>query len=220
MNLQKINGCISELKLIMGQDDYDGWQLWKLANVFSENWDLQTPDFKEMYKSSFSVNSPLWIADGYFPKNAMIHYIDMHPELVRAMFADLFNESKDITGRINRFEFQCQELYKIDRGITEKVTPHYHSDKRMIFVYLAFRYPDQYPLFLFDQFKSFMTRIDSKSVPKPEEIERYIKVSRIIKGLVIKNEELLDLVQSMTGDDEDHTMFIVSELYAQHNRNA
>lgn len=215
MNLQKINSSISDLKRIMTQESYDGWQLWKLADIFQTNWDLQATDFKGMFENSFAINSPLWIVDGYYPKKAMLHYIDMYPELVRSMFMDLMNDKKDITGRINRFEFQCQELYKMDRSVTEKVLPHYHSDKRMIFIYLSFRFPDKYPLYDFSAFQSYMECIESKRTPKPEEIERYIKVSQIINNFVTKDEELMQIIADTTNrtDDNLKTMLIVSELY-------
>jgi hypothetical protein len=216
MNLHKINHCISVFKSIINKADYDGWNLWELVHQFQTNWDIDSSDFAKMFEKSFQINSPLWVRDSYYPKEAMQHYIKLNDDLVRAMFRDLFNESKDISGRIGRFSYQCDELYKLDRQSNDKVKPHYHSDKKMIFLYLAFRYPEIYLMLDFESFKKFMILIESKNTPIPEDLDRYIKVANTLKGLLLKDPEFIAIVKSKVTpalEENIYPMILIYELY-------
>ena len=217
MNLKVINKCIDQLYTIMLSPDYDGWRLWELTHQFQENWDIDASDFKEMFQSSFKINSPLWYRDGFTPLKAMERYIDLNEDFVRSMFLDLFNEKRDIAGRISRFRYQCDLLYKEERSATQKVMPHYHDDRKMIHIYLSFRYPDQYALFNFPFFKEFMTKIGSKSIPQQEDIDRFVKVCRTLLQLIKKNDNLIQMVNYKTAsisNEKEYPMLLVFDLYS------
>tara|TARA_Y100000385_G_scaffold290568_2_gene364283 strand:- start:281 stop:955 length:675 start_codon:yes stop_codon:yes gene_type:complete len=216
MNLKTINSCIGQYKVKLSDPEYDGWRLWELVAQFQKSWDLNASDMSQMYKSSFEFNSPLWNQDNYYPKKAMERYINVNEDLVRASFKDLMNEKREISGRIDRFAFQCDELYKMDRKLTEKVEPHFHGDKRMIFIYLSFLYPDSYSLYDFPLFKLFMEKIGSKSSPLEADIERYVKVCKTLSVLIQKDKELIDIVQDnvfQITNDQLFPMLLVFELY-------
>jgi len=216
MNLKIINNYIAQYKNIASAPDYDGWRLWELAHQFQTNWDMDAADFRQMFQNSFKINSPLWYRDGYEPVKAMLRYIDLNEDFVRVMFLDLFNDDKDIAGRISRFQYQMDLLYKEERRKTQKIMPHYHDDRKMIHTYLAFRYPDKYSLFDFPSFKLFMDKVGSKSAPQREDIERFVKVCKTLKTLILKDEELVELVKNkvsnITGGN-NFSMLMIFELY-------
>lgn len=217
MNLNTIKDFIRQYKSIISHSEYDGWRLWELASQFQENWDREASDYYEMYNTSFRINSPLWHRDGFYPKRSMQRYIRLNEDFIRANFRDLFEERKEITGRISRFIYQCDVIYKEDRQKTQKVEPHYHDNKEMIFIYLSFRYPELYAPYNYSLFKKFMERIGSKSSPQPEELERYIKVCRTLLTFIQKDEELISIVEKNVfplADGKIFPMLMVFELYS------
>ena len=216
MNLQKINNYISAYIKRLEDPHYDGLVLWELAYQFQQHWSVDIADFRMVYSQSFAINSPLWNRDNYIPKKMMERYININVDLACAMFKDLLNESKDISGRIGRFIFQCDEYYKMDRADNQQVLPHDHDDMKMIFIYLAFCYPEKYTLYNFPAFKKFMMNIGSAQVMTPQDIGRFVKVCRTISALAQKNERLMALVEKkikpITGE-EFFPMLLVYEIY-------
>lgn len=221
MNLQKINESIARYKEIIKDEHYDGWRLWELAAQFQKNWDIDAPDFGSMFSESFGINSPLWNRDHYYPKKAMERYINFNDDIVRSMFKDLLNESKDIDGRIGRFIFQCDELYKIERQANQKVLPHDHGDKHMIFIYLCFAYPESYALHDFPSFKSYLSYIGSTKPVQESDIIRFTKVCKTLSTLMLKDDELMSIIQENVGEmtgGELYPMLGVYELYGLTNQ--
>jgi hypothetical protein len=217
MNLKAITDCISQYKTIIEDPQYDGWTLWELTTRFQDNWNQESHDFKKMFEDCFAINSPLWHRDDYYPKKAMQRYIDLNEDLVRSIFKDLFNQDREVVGRISRFMFQCDELYRTERSKFTNLEPHFHSDRRMIHMYLGFRYPDDYALYNFPHFKAFMNKIGSKSIAEEEDIDRFIKVCKTLSTLIQKDEELTTFIRNCDQNPsrgELYPMLIVFELYS------
>ena len=132
------------------------------------------------------------------------------------MFKDLYNENKEIDGRISRFVYQCDEIYKLERKTKQKVLPHDHSDKKMIFIYLSFRYPEIYTLHDFPSFKKYLHQIGSPNPPISSDVNRYIKVSKTLGTLLKKQDELcatLDQkLENITAGNR-YPMLTIYEIY-------
>ena len=216
MNLQKINQSFEAYHDLLKSPNYDGWRLWELVHQFQTHWDIDATNFREMFDKSFAINSPLWIRDHYYPKQAMQRYIDINDDIVRSMFKDLYNENKEIDGRISRFVYQCDEIYKLERKTKQKVLPHDHSDKKMIFIYLSFRYPEIYTLHDFPSFKKYLHQIGSPNPPISSDVNRYIKVSKTLGTLLKKQDELcatLDQkLENITAGNR-YPMLTIYEIY-------
>lgn len=169
---------------------------WESQRIFQENWNLDADDFAAMYDASLqnSSNRRLWKDDRYTPKEQMLLYIQTYPDFVRDMFKDLFNENKDVENRIDRFLFHCDELLREYRDTHSDhiETRHYHEDYRMIALYLAFRYPDQYTLFDDPAFRRFLQSVQGKDIPLVADPGRFFKVMRTVYNLMAKDETLLD----------------------------
>ncbi|NTU88981.1 MAG: AAA family ATPase [Actinobacteria bacterium] len=72
-------------------------------------------------------------------------------------------------------------------------TRHYHEDYRMVSLYLAFRYPDQYALYDHEAFVAFLKKVQAKDIPLVADPGRYFKVVRTVYNLLAKDESLLEL---------------------------
>jgi 5-methylcytosine-specific restriction protein B len=111
------------------------------------------------------------------------------------MFHDLFNEEKTIETRISRFKFGCEELLKEykDHHKTSIENNHYHDDFQMIMLYLTFRFPQKYTLYDYPAFNKTMTLLGITDLPGPYDIERFIKLTKILNTYLQKDKDLLDI---------------------------
>lgn len=171
--------------------------IWAAQRHFQDHWDLDAPDLAAMYDQSLynPQTKRLWKRENYEPKRMMLELIRLDPDFARRAFADLFLEDKSIEGRVGRFVFYCDELlqaYKEAHPISIE-NNHYHDDYRMIFLYLAFRYPDRYTLYDFDTFYRVLEKLKAPNLPQTHDPERFCKVTRIIHQFMQKDAELIDL---------------------------
>ncbi len=185
MNVKKIKGLLKafEKNLPKRERELELYK-WECLQIFSQNWDIEAPDFLSMYNASLNstISRALWTAENYFPKQLMMKFIEIDPAFTRNMFKDLFNEEKALETRVDRFRFYCNELLLEYKRVnpTSIENNHYHDDYRMTMLYLAFRYPDKYTLYDFSGFQCFLKKTDAKNVPLAHDIERFAKVSRTL----------------------------------------
>ncbi|HFA51283.1 MAG TPA: hypothetical protein ENJ95_19900 [Bacteroidetes bacterium] len=199
MNLQKLNAAIGQYKSFLKSNRrHDPYWKWESLKIFQENWDIETAGFRNMFDRSLqnSQTRRLWKRENYAPKEMMLKFIGMNSEFVRYSFQDLFNEKKDIEGRVDRFVFYCDELlkeYKEKNPLTIE-NRHFHDDNyEMVSVYLAFRYPDIYAPYNFGIFKDFLKILGSLDVPKINDVGRYFKIMRTVDKFLKKDEEIFEL---------------------------
>ncbi len=172
--------------------------LWESQANFQQHWDPAANDWKTMYDQSLqnSQTRRLWKRESYDPKDMMLKFIELQPEYVKQMFHDLYNEEKDIEGRVSRFVFYCDQLlqeYK-DAYPHSIENNHYHDDDYgMVSVYLAFRFPEKYTLYRKDSFIGFLKKVNAIKVSPANDFERFVKVTRTLASLLRKDEKLLAL---------------------------
>lgn len=169
--------------------------VWESQRIFQENWNLDAPDLEAMYHRSLenSTTRRLWKRENYEPKRLMRAFIRMEPDFVRSMFRELFDETKSIGLRAGRFVFYCDELLQSYKKANPRSIEnnHYHGDYHMIFLYLAFRYPDRYSMYHFEYFVRTLEVLGVAELPKTHDLERFVKVSRTLYRLMEKEEHLL-----------------------------
>ena len=162
MNLKAITLLVGKFKKYLGKGGgTDTLFIYEAQHHFQENWDMDTSDFVAMYDASLqcSTTKRLWIGDNYFPKEMIMKFGKLQGDFVPFLFKDLFYETNNIVGRMDRFIFHCDELlreYK-DAHPASVENNHFHDDDYwMTSLYLAFRYPDQYTLYSASAFRDFL----------------------------------------------------------------
>ena len=68
---------------------------WQAVKCFQLNWDVNATDFAEMLKKSLSATANLLASVNNFPARMIQKFAEIVPEEVRAMYIELFDESKD-----------------------------------------------------------------------------------------------------------------------------
>ena len=230
MNLQKIQAAIQKYKNYVRRQANQNAKhrlplnilyKWESLKIFQENWDIDAPDFAEMYDRSLqnSETKRLWKGRSYEPKMVMLKFIEMQPDFVRFMFKDLFNEEKEIIGRVDRFVFHCDELLREYKELNPRSIEnnHYHDDGyQIISLYLTFRYPSNYTLYHFESFQRLLDILGVKDIPQSGDFARFCKVMRTLFKLMSKEEDLLDFHQKRL-NKENHFMgnslLIVEDFY-------
>ncbi|MCW5923171.1 MAG: hypothetical protein KIS77_12540 [Saprospiraceae bacterium] len=164
---------------------------WESVQHFQTHWNLGAADPVVMFDRSFqnSETRRLWQSEHWHPKEMMLEFWRSSPQTLRLMFEDLFNENREVEGRIGRFLFGCDELlrdYRRDHPLSPE-NNHYHDDYRMIALYLAFRYPENYAPYDFPVFQKALARLGARDVPQQNDLPRYFKVLRTLGNFVEKD---------------------------------
>jgi len=190
---------------------------WECLLNFKEHWDIEALDFHSMYDRSFQskMSVRLWKRDGYFPKELMLEFINLDKEFARSMFRDLYDESEEIDGRVNRFVHHCKIFLQELKKRKQMADAHYHDDLFMPSLYLAFKYPDEYTTYSFGLFRGFMEKLGARKIPQVDDIERYFKVMRIVQKFLIEDASLIEKIKNRLTPKEfydEPTLFVAQDF--------
>lgn len=194
---------IEGYKKVIASQQYDEIYKWECLKTFKDNWNVEADDFAYMYDSSFKNkhSGNLWSGPHWFPKAAMLDFIKIDPERVRLMFRELFDEEKLVDKRIDRFVWHCDQFVEIVIQTNPSYRNHFHDGQRILTLYLSFMYPDKYAIYKFTEFRNFMQRVGANSIPGTGECERFFKVIRTIYGMLVKDQQLIDIHNSSLSSD-------------------
>lgn len=195
MVLAKIQSAIAEYKTwLQAQRFHPYVYKWESLQHFQANWNPADPDPAAMYDRSLqnSETRRFWQTESWYPKRMMLEFWRFDPQMVRAMFDDLFAETRDAEARVGRFLFGCDELLRDYKraNSTSVENNHYHNDYRMIALYLAFRYPDQYAPYDFDVFRNALVCFQARDIPNQHDIGRHFKMQRTLMNFLEKDPEV------------------------------
>lgn len=171
---------------------------------YQQHWDIEALDFKTMFDQSFKseVSNTLWSADQFRPKEIMMAFIDMDKEFVRLMFRQLYNEEKDISLRVEKFVYYCDEMLMQLMKKNRKESMHYHGDLRMITTYLALEFPAKYTMYSFNTFRGLLTLFEAQRIPVVDEIARYQTLMRsLYTNFMLKDQELVNTMTELCKED-------------------
>lgn len=225
MQVKKIAEQIALYKSFLEKDrKVAGLFKYKAQQNFEQNWDIDAPDFGAMYDRSFysEENRSLWKQDAWLPKEMMVKFIEMDPEFARRIFKDLFSETKDIAARISRFKFGCDTLledYK-KKNKNSIENNHFHDDNHMIFTYLHFRYPADYCLWEYTPFREMTEKIGVLEPPSPYDIDRFLKITKVLFTFLQKEQTILDLHQKQLakfGIQAPNNRMLVHDFFTYHS---
>lgn len=174
---------------------------WQAVKGFQDNWDIEAIDFCTMLKNSLDKTFNLLASSHYFPKKMIQEFSEKESETVRQMFMDLFDESKDLYGRMVSFKAQSKQLVNKhwDPGKSDFQT------ENTLTTYLWLRYPDKHYIYKFEEAKSLANELKTNYVFKAGDyknnVENFIKLYDELSQELCKDLELKQIVQSKLEDD-------------------
>lgn len=168
---------------------------WVAVKHFQDNWDINAPDFLEMFIKATEKTHNLLASKMFFPRKMMIEYIKDNPEAIRNVFKKLFNEEQPLAERINEFDSKISTASKMNNPNQS----HYQTTNT-ISIYLWLKYPEKYYIYKYASYKKVayfldcpLTSTRSSSAEKIQnamnlynELNRYIKDDKSIKEIAKK----------------------------------
>ena len=174
---------------------------WEAVKCFQDSWNVKAEDFADMLSRSLSKTYNLLASMNNFPARMIIGFAKTAPEEVRAMYIDLFDETKEVCERINAFKMQSSILLeKYGNGAGQ----HYQYENA-ITTYLWLRYPDKYYVYKFGEVKSVSDELESdyrfKKGAYADNIRNFFKFYDEICEELKQDTELVNLFRSQLTAD-------------------
>ena len=96
--------CLSKYKESFSDRWKDERYKWEAAQWFQTHWDINAENFYQMFTDATEKTYNLLASMNNFPRGMIQVYSEQDPEAVRAMFINLFDESKDVSERVIKFQ--------------------------------------------------------------------------------------------------------------------
>lgn len=211
MKVSLINEYKDKFKAFLKSTDHlDNGFYFDLIDNWKVNWNMEGKGFSAIYEASLQskVSGRLWGGSTNSAKSMMIALINQNEDFMRPCFRDLFNETLDLGLRLDRFGYHANQILQPMMGKNPKLSTHFHNDRAILCLYLALEYPDLYCLFDYPAFFNMMEKFESRNIPTIVEVERYYKSCRGIFKLIIKDEELVGLVQKIIKREDVELMLM------------
>jgi 5-methylcytosine-specific restriction protein B len=200
---------------------------WEAIQHFQKNWNINANNFADMFMKATDKTSNLLASMNNYPRGMIKDFAVADSEAVRSMFIHLYDESMDLSERIDQFMMSAEELrVKYDDGNWA----HHYQTVNAVSTYLWLRYPDKYYIYKYTEYRASAKELGSDYVPKKGD-----GAVSVVKGFhfydeireVIVNDGELDkmmcdvLTENCYPDSEKITMtidlsFFVSRFYSQY----
>jgi hypothetical protein len=168
---------------------------WETAQHWQLQWQPEAADGADMFDRCLqnSVTRRLWQSDTWQPKAIIQQFWRFDAGMVRAMFDDLFDETRAIEARVSRFQFGLDTLLDAWRRAhpTSIENNHYHDDYRAIALYLACRYPESYAApYDLPRFGVALERLGARDLPQADDLPRFFKAHRTLMTFIDKDPDI------------------------------
>lgn len=173
---------------------------WELVNEFKGRPNTNAPDFTEEIKSIKFKNLIYNLGIG-----VINHIAREKPEKLRKLFKYLFDESRDLSERINYFH---EETLKLFRELNQ--IHFHHQDERTIATYLAYHNPQRYTFYKSSFYKAYCKLIGVNEAAKNDKLVNYLElINELIEKYIIPDVELITQVKSYIPKYYDGTNHLI-----------
>lgn len=218
--------------ILAGYKDYfpNAWTKekykWEAIQHFQIHWDIHALDFAEMLKTALDKTNNLLVSKYNFPRGMLLNFATADPEAVRAMFIQLYDESKDLLKRMETFHASAEQLRtKYDDGTWK----NHYQNANTISTYLWLKFPDKYYIYKYDECKSVTTELESEFRPNLRKgfqsaVQSFSLYDKLRDALARDGEIQSMLSDALTdscyGDPELHTLtvdlvFYINRFYSE-----
>ena len=180
---------------------------WELINEFKGRPNPKAADFHLEIKEIKFSNMVYAMAIA-----VINHLAKDKPEELRQLFINLFDESKDLSIRVESFKVESLKIY---RSLGETLS--HHQDERTISTYLTFHNPEKYTFYKSSFYKKYCKLIGVKEAKKNE---KYIHYLNLVDDLIVKyiapDTELIEQVKELIPEYYDginHKLLAQDILY-------
>lgn len=212
VDLEKLKAQIALYKADFARIKEEETYKWEAIKCFQDRFDIEAKDFPAMLALALEKDGNLLSRMNFFAKRMIIALAEQDPEYTRTMFRQLFDETQPVLDRIKQFEEDAELLYSngLDRS---KST---YQDVKASSIYLFFKYPEKYFIYLSMKFERAALQVGYDNVPKHGSMERvqaYFDMANQIWEYVKTDAELMTLSKSRITPDcyEDPSGHVLAE---------
>jgi 5-methylcytosine-specific restriction protein B len=170
---------------------------WAAVKCFELNWDIDSQHFDEMLERSLSKTENLLDSGNFFPCRTINSLAKLEPETVRKMFINLYDESLDLSTRINDFIVAAESLRA---KYNDQIGKNHFQTTNSISIYLWLRYPDKYYLYKYTVYKQadkiLRVGIWFKANGSPQEVINGYKFYDKLTKLLVANTDFVNCIRS------------------------
>lgn len=175
---------------------------WQAISHFQSVWDIDAPDFGEMFKEAVKKRSNLIHA---LPIATLIDGAKIYPETVKGIIRYIFNEERDIIHRFNYFKSENIKL-------AEKLKTHHELDKpptiprEAEFAFLlACKNPNKHYFYNSRFYIKFSKYIGQEPKKAGEKYGHYLELMNYFRdNYVIKNSEVIEITKQKLPENEQN----------------
>ncbi len=170
---------------------------WVALKRFQDQWDLESPNFEQMFFDATAEARNLLDSNKYYPRGMIIEFSRTDPAYVRQLFRDLFDETQDVIQRIENF-INAAEAFRNSQNRPDWKS-HYQTHNS-VSTYLWLRYPDKYYIYKYSEFREVAKILQSELKPKKGDIQnviKFIKLNDYFKEKLSNQTEFIKLYRSL-----------------------
>ena len=209
MNLERLNKIIDiyiDKFEMLTNDDCDENMKWRAMYHFKENFDINAPDFHEMFKYAMSESSIIINNGTVQPVNGILKLITHEEDTMRGLFAMLYeDDGGDLDKRQDKIERFVEEtnklLEKYERGKWK-----YKQDFRSVLAYLTFYKPEENYLYKSSQCQPFFRYLEyGEEIGYGQyfKLSRYYRMCDEVRQAIFKHQELIETHNTRWGKAKD-----------------
>ena len=199
MNLARLNKIIDiyiDKFEMLTNDKCDENMKWRAMHHFKENFNIDAPNFYEMFKYAMSKSSIIINNGTVQPINGILKLITYEEDTMRALFAMLFeNDGGDLDKRQDKIEYFVDEtnklLDKYERGKWK-----YKQDFRSVLAYLTFYNPKENYLYKASQCQPFFRYLEfGEEIGYGQyfKLSRYYRMCEEVRQAISSHQDLIKM---------------------------
>lgn len=189
-DIEKLMAALTAYKQYFPLHWKDEKYKWEAVQYFQNNWDIEAENFLDMFMKATDKTFNLLASMNNYPRAMIRALAEEEPETVRDMFIVLYDETRNLDERIEKFEMMAEDLrVRYDDGNWK----HHYQSANAISTYLWLRYPDKYFVYKYSEVRATAKELRSDFVPK-----KGYGVANITGGFKLYNE----IRKAIAKDDE------------------
>ncbi len=175
---------------------------WKAIKHFQSIWNIDAADFASMLDQSLAKTYNLLASGYYYARKMIVQFAQEDPEGVRELFRMLYDETRSLGERVEKFITYAEER-KHNHNYTG--WKNHFQDTKSISVYLWLRYPDKYYIYKYGEIRPAAEELESDFLPvKASSAENLIGSYRFcdeICAQISRNDAITSTFRSLLTDD-------------------
>ena len=203
-----IADIIRDYKVDFERVDREERYKWEAIGWYKEHWNIDSPNFAEMFADAFGKAGNLLTSHMYYPYRMACEYAEHDPEAVRELFRKLYDENIPLAERYSAFREGFKKSIAIRQEKTSdgtKILNHY-QDLHAVSVYLTFEYPEKYYFYkysVYNAFKNLVGFVENRGKAKSEvwKIENCNRMCDQVLEFVRQDSEVIEMSTSRLTDE-------------------